>query len=61
MTSTLAGGVKHPKIYAYTTGQYKKQKWGGGVCQALRTRPVVVDHAAGRAAQCSVQACHGVR
>lgn len=30
MTSTLAGGVKHPKIYAYTTGQYKKQKWSGG-------------------------------
>lgn len=30
MTSTLAGGVKHPKIYAYTTPAHAKTKWAGG-------------------------------
>lgn len=30
MTSTLAGGVKHPKIYAYTTPAHAHTKWAGG-------------------------------
>jgi hypothetical protein len=30
MTVTLADGVKHPKIYAYTIEQYKTTAWVGG-------------------------------
>lgn len=29
MTVTLAGSVKHPKIYAYTTDQYRDTAWVG--------------------------------
>ncbi len=30
MSISLAGGVKHPKIYAYTIDQYKNTPWVGG-------------------------------
>lgn len=30
MSVSLAGGVRHPKIYAYTIEQYKKTTWRGG-------------------------------
>lgn len=30
MTVTLVGSVKHPKIYAYTTDQYRDTAWVGG-------------------------------
>ncbi|NDB70226.1 MAG: GIY-YIG nuclease family protein [Methylocystaceae bacterium] len=30
MSVSLVGGVRHPKIYAYTIDQYKKSAWRGG-------------------------------
>ena len=30
MSVSLIGGVRHPKIYAYTIEQYKKSAWNGG-------------------------------
>ena len=30
MSISLAGGVRHPKIYAYTIDQYALTPWEGG-------------------------------
>ena len=30
MSVSLAGGVRHPKVYAYTIEQYRKSVWRGG-------------------------------
>ena len=30
LSVSLIGGVRHPKIYAYTIEQYKKSAWNGG-------------------------------
>ena len=30
MSISLAGGVRHPKIYAYSIDQYKTTAWVGG-------------------------------
>jgi hypothetical protein len=29
MTVSLVGGVRHPKVYAYTTDAYKDTPWRG--------------------------------